>query len=250
VTWLLQTNELYYLYLSNNKISDAKTLSNSLGRFAVTLDDIGLDHNSLTEIPDLSFLESIDRLDLSYNKIFDPSAGLLPRMLTSLDLHNNYLPVFPRVVSNLPYLTDFMINMNSITELQDVDFPSGIINLDVSHNLITELTDTNFPENSNIQSLNINNNPISIISPLAFKNLSKLTLLNIQETKLTRLPLGLSSLNKLFRLDISGTFGLVCTCKEKSIRSVILSMNSGNVIGDCGITSIYIFFAVLSESCP
>ncbi|CAG5126514.1 unnamed protein product [Candidula unifasciata] len=241
---------LFSLTLSNNKISAANILSQSLRPFELTLFGIEINHNELTAIPDLSFLEGITNLDLSYNNIFSASQLSLPPTLTSLDLDSNNLRSLPYNMSSLSHVTNLILNTNFITEINGIDFPPQVISIILAYNLITEITDTSFPDNSNIEELNINDNPLSKISPLAFKNLPHLNLLQMRNTKLTRLPISLALATNLDNFDISGTFGLVCTCEEKSLGSVIGTMNSDNVKGDCGLTSVYDFFVTLSHFCP
>lgn len=250
IQWLSQVGKLYSLSLNNNQINNATSLSQALHTFADTLYDFQIHHNALTEIPDMSFLHGVTSLDLSYNEISDATSGALPPELFSLNLEDNGLPYFPNYISKLPAVTTFIANTNAFTVLVGSAWPPETVTTELAYNLITELTDASFPEDSKIQNLNLNDNPIYQISTSAFKNLPHLTVLYLRRTKLTRLPLALTSLTSLTFFDISGTRGVVCTCAENSVATVILSMKRENVKGECGPTNIYKFFTTFSSSCP
>lgn len=249
-TWLSSGSKLNSLSLSNNKISDEGELSNALRSFAETLYDLRIDMNQLRAIPDMSFLQNVRDLDFSYNQISDPNSGSMPPDLSTLTLANNNFPSLPRLLSSLTHVSELIVNDNSITALQATNFPPSTVTVDLGHNLITELTDESFPSNSNIQSLNLNNNPIISISTAALNNLRQLKNLDLRETKLARLPVGLGSLTSLESFDISGSIHLVCTCMEKSLATWLLHLPRENIRGDCGQISIYDFFSTLSPECP
>ncbi|CAG5114938.1 unnamed protein product [Candidula unifasciata] len=248
VTWLPHNSKLFSLALNLNSISDAKQLSNVLRPFASTLDTVLLSHNRLTVIPDLSFLTRIDTFDLSYNLISDPASGALHNETTMLDLSFNQLPSIPVIYRGLKLVSSMTLTHNLIHVVQGSSIPVWIAYLYLEFNLITELSDTSFPDNSSLQVLLLDGNPLVKISNLALKNLKFIYSLSLKNTKLTRLPLSLSYLTSIFDLDLSNNTGLVCTCLEKSLRDKITSNIA--IIGDCGNIRIYDFFAILSSSCP
>ncbi|BFZ05826.1 hypothetical protein BsWGS_08865 [Bradybaena similaris] len=247
--WLPKRCRLDTLALNNNKLSNGSQLSEALKPFAEFLSDLDLVSNELTAIPDLHFL-TLTGLDFSFNRISDLNAGSLPPDLRELNLEYNLLIAVPRVVMSLKSLKSLLMASNLLTHVQASTIPSTLQYLGVEHNQVTELTDTSFPENSSLRYLYLNNNPISKISDLAFQNLVKLHELHMSGTRLTRLPMGLSSLHKITTLDVSDISPLVCTCMEKDLKTWIVNMKSENVLGNCGLTSVYNFFSLLSPSCP
>lgn len=248
LTWLPRSKTLSTLSLNNNRISDATHLSNMLRPFGQSLRSLEIERNLLSAIPDLSFLKQVSSLDFSFNKISDPTSGAMPVGLYEFDLSNNLLQSIPIIWSNLSSVSSMSLAHNLIGHIQGTDFPQFITEVDLSYNLITELMDSSFPSQSKMMLLNLNNNPIKTISSHAFDGLNSLTSLNLQHTQQTHLPLALASLMTLYTLDMSYSPSLVCTCQEKSLKTVILSVNQ--VFGQCGETGIQEFFSILSPLCP
>lgn len=250
VSGLPQSSRLQMLYLNGNNISDPNELSNALLPYGSTLNNLFLKGNHLTQIPNLDFLIKIASLDFSINKISDPDSGSVPPTLVVINLSYNLLSSVPRIISSLNSVFEINLSFNAITEFHDVDFPSDTTRIWLGFNVITELTDTSFPQNSRLKFLNLNNNPLTTISSLAFRNLPELKQLNLRSTKLSRLPLALSALTNLAFFDISNCTDLVCTCQENDLESWIKSMPESFVTGDCGQISVYKFMVDLSSSCP
>lgn len=250
ITWLPRSTVLSHLDLNNNNISDGKSLSNLLRLYAESLKFFEFQVNSLTAIPDVDYLKQVLKLDFSNNKISDPNSGSVRRLIGGLNLANNALPAIPRLFSNLTFMSELWLTSNAITEIHGSDFPPAVVWVYLGYNLITELTGTSFPHNFSVRYLHLNNNPISQIAVSAFRNLPRLETLMLQETKLVRIPLAVVSVHSLIHIDISNNTGLVCTCAEKTLGPLFQSLLQGDVVGDCGETSIYNFFASLSSSCP
>ncbi|CAG5133272.1 unnamed protein product [Candidula unifasciata] len=249
-TWLPRRSNLTSLGLQTNRISNAEQLSNALLPFKDTLNYLYIQENLLTSVPNLTFLTQVGSLDLSSNRINNTYSGAVQPNLFSLDLGYNYLSAVPRFMSHLTSITDVRLSSNIVKSIQAEEFPPNTVTIDLDFNYITELTDTSFPESPKIKYLNLNNNPLARISPLAFKNIPLLLGLNLQSTKLTRLPQTLSFLTSLNRLDLSNCNKLVCTCLEKGLKPWVTSLFHSNVIGMCGATSVYDFFTQLSSACP
>lgn len=250
ITWLPHLSNLSTLSLNNNKVSDSIRLSDTLLLYKDTLFSFDIHDNQLTAIPDLSFLKQITSLDFTNNRISDPNSGSVPPGLTELNLNYNLLPSIPRILGVLHSVPYLVLTWNRINVLHGSHFPVTTKYVDLSHNLIAELTNTSFPENSSIEDLTLDNNPLSTIFPSAFKNLPYLIGLSLQHTNLTRVPVSISYLNKLEWIDFTGSVNLVCTCMEKSLEAKISSMIPTEVSGDCGQTSLYDFFKRLSPECP
>lgn len=238
------------LTLQNNRISDGLQVSRVLRWYADTLIDFEIDHNQLTAVPDLSFMTNLYYLDFTYNKISDPSSGSVPVGIYGINFAHNLLPAVPRLMLDLPSVSQLPLTSNVITEIIGTNIPTWTSSLMLDYNLVTYLTDSSFPQNASLTYINLNYNPISQISASAFDNLSLLNRLDIQGAKLTRLPLALLALKSLRVLDIRDSTKLVCTCLEKRLGNWFKKMMPYNVIGDCGQTTIYDFFINLSPDCP
>jgi Leucine-rich repeat (LRR) protein len=251
VTWLPQHSpQLTQIYLDNNKISNSSSLSQAVRQIGSSLKYIGITSNQLTSIPDFTSMTRINNLDFSKNKISNPYSGSVPNTVDSIDLSYNFLHAIPRFVSTLNQAISLTFLSNVITSFVGTNIPPSAIVLDLGSNLITEITDNNFPKNSQLTTLSLNNNPIVLISNLAFTNLLNLTGLNFINTKITRLPLGLRSLTSLTWIDLTDSNGLVCTCMEKCLESWVVNLSPNQVYGNCGMLPIYDFFSQLSPDCP
>ncbi|CAG5124730.1 unnamed protein product [Candidula unifasciata] len=249
ITWLPRS-KLKALVLNNNRIKDATPLSNVLRSAADSLETLTLQVNQLEFIPELEFLNNLLKLDLTYNRISDPHSGSMPANMFALDLGNNHLPYIPWAMSNLTRLQDLTMISNFVRDIEASNFPQGVIWVHLGYNIITELNVADFPPNSTIQYLHLNNNPIGHISTNAFENLPNVNLINLAGTHITRLPLALATVNSLIVFDATDCAGLVCTCQEKRLASLFIPLMPGDIHGDCGVTSIYDFFANFSSGCP
>jgi Leucine-rich repeat (LRR) protein len=250
ITWIPQRSPLSSLILDNNKLSDSSLFGKAINPMGNILNSIVINHNQLTSIPDLSFLTKVYNLDFSYNKISDPHSGSILPIIYSIDLSYNFLPAIPRFVSTLHNATTLYFPSNVITSFIGTDITPSAAFLDLGYNLITEITDNSFPNNSQLVAMHLNNNPIVTISNLAFTQLNFLSELYLGNTKLTRLPLALSSLTSLAWFDMTESVKLVCTCMEKSLEPWVRNLSPKKVSGTCGVLGIYDFFLKLSPDCP
>jgi Leucine-rich repeat (LRR) protein len=249
LTFLPQSKQLGRLSLMYNRLSNARHISDLLRPLADVLSDVDLFGNQLTEIPDLSFMTNVGYLDLTNNHISTALPGALSGEVTDVDLDDNLLSSIPIMFLKLPHINTIALSSNQVRQFRDADIPVWTEEIDLDYNLVTELTDTSFPENSKLNILNLEGNPLVTISNLAFQNVEHLTVLTLKGTKLTRLPLGLPSLRDLNVIDVTDCSDLVCTCMEKSLSSWILNRELP-MEGTCGETSIDYFFNVLSPECP
>lgn len=250
VTWLPQSAKLLSLFLFNNSLRDAYELSNSLRNYGDSLTEIDLHGNQLTALPNVSFLAKIEGLDFSSNQMSQSNTGSVPPTINTIDLSHNSLTYIPLFLKTLRNIFEMLLSYNAITRITDADFSKTITGVDLRYNLISELKDNSFPADSIIATLQLNGNPIVAISSLALSTLPQLMELNLQATKLTRLPLALASLTGVRFVDFTNNPGLVCTCLEKGLGAWVATFPRGTILGDCGQTSIYDFFSLLSPLCP
>ncbi|CAG5130243.1 unnamed protein product [Candidula unifasciata] len=247
ILWLPFSSNLTSLYLANNNISNAEQVSVCPGPYAYSLQYVDLQGNKLTSIPELAYMINLHYLNLNHNHIALPETGSLPTRIGRVDLGLNSLPLIPHFFSGLFNVWYLNLPHNLINELRGEDFPPIAIIANFGYNQITNLTEASFPNVSNITCLSLNDNPIASISLSAFRNLASLSFLNLQQSELTRLPLALCSLSNLHQLDMSGSADLVCTCAERDLQSLIV--NTPEVNGECGDTTILYFFTNLTSGC-
>lgn len=249
-TYLPPLSKLKLLSLDGNRIYNATQLSSTVRPYAESLVQFDINSNQLSSLPDLSFLTQVGSLSFYDNKLSDSYSGAMPSNLYSLELKNNFLPRIPQIMSGLHSITDLSLPTNYITMIQGTDFPPKTTYVELGFNHLTDLTENSFPENSVIEYLSLNNNPISKISPSAFINLQQLSELDLQSTQLTRMPVALSSLVNLLKLDFTNIASLVCSCTEKSLQGWVAARGAEVVNGNCGQITIYEFFTILSPGCP
>lgn len=246
---LTTLSKLTSLSMMNNKLSDAGQLSNALRPLNASLQILQLSGNKLTSFPDLIFLEKLQALYLLNNHIFNIGFSKIPPSLTVLDFENNMIQSLYAFMQTGDSLITVRFDHNSISDIRGVDITPSVRDVYITHNLITQIGSTAFPENSSMEILVLDNNPIVSISVSAFSNLKRLTYLSLMTTKMSRLSVAFISLENLQTLDMRDNSVLVCTCLEKSLRPWALS-ESLKIFGDCGATSIVDFLVGLSEGCP
>lgn len=249
VTAFLNSTVLSTLSMDTNKISDAGQLSRALRSVSGSLKYLQLTENLLTDLPDLSAMTLLETLYLSSNAISHTGIPRIPPSLKYLGLEQNNIQSLDSFTGNGFHYIVFMIQHNSIREIQGPNIPTSVETLDISVNLLSELTDDSFPSNCNIQTLTLDSNPITKVSPKAFASLTKLTYLSFSYTKITRLPLSLIYLTNAQSIQLTGNDYLVCTCAEKDVRS-LSRLHHVDIFGQCGVTTIDNFFNVMSDQCP
>lgn len=196
---LFQLVTLTKLTISDTHIQywDNNILQN-LGR---TLLELYLYNVNLSSWPmSFSFLH-----ELQFILIQDDPLKIIPdyafetaeQALQEIDVINAHLNQLPSTY-NITGLEVLELPHNEISEITASRLSPSIIFLYLSYNKITTLSDTSFPENSQLISLDLNSNPISTVSPLAFQNVGQLNRIYLWHSKLTYIPLALASLPNLY----------------------------------------------------
>ncbi|CAG5129502.1 unnamed protein product [Candidula unifasciata] len=118
LTWLPVYSKLNTLIIQNARISDADHAGNVLRPFADSLTQADFQANLLTKIPDVSFMTSLQILQLMNNQISDPVSGAKTPALQFLTLNNNPLSTISAgAVQNLPLLQSIKLANTKITRL-------------------------------------------------------------------------------------------------------------------------------------
>ena len=194
ISGLANISGLTYLGLKNNEINEDSDLEISMSRLKGTLEELNLNNNDLTTLPDLSDFFKLETIYLAYNNISTESqSDLLPNSLTKLVLGENSLDSIPNSVKNLTKIQTVYIGGNRITTIENWELPSSLLELDLSYNLIQVVTNVSFVNQvSRLTTLDLSGNPLSVLASDAFSQLQQMTYLDLSSTSLQRLPLAVS----------------------------------------------------------
>lgn len=237
------------LSVDSNSLSDANNVRDALRSVSDSLIILQMENNHLAAFPNLSFMTKLQSAYFSNNDILDVVSGSLPPSVIYCEIEDNYFRSIPTFLPLEGNLVTLRMAGNAVTRIEGVQLPPSISDLDLAGNKITHLSNWSFPQNSRLNYLTLDHNPLSSIEPLAFAVLKHMQFLSLRDTKLTRLPLALTTLTQLNTVDLTLNADLVCTCLDKPLRAWALALNLQS-FGDCGATSIDNFLRVLSAGCP
>ncbi|KAL7581929.1 hypothetical protein Lser_V15G37571 [Lactuca serriola] len=248
MAWAFGLSSLELLYLSSVDLSGAHNWDMML-HMIPSLKELSLSRCSLSNVNLGPFLNSsrilpnIKHLDLGYNSFKGPLPGLLQNMtsLTFLSLsgfnHSLLAWNFPKLLSMIPSLSELHL--------------SGC-GLDKTHLSSPHL---NYSTLSNIQHLDLSNNPLGGIFPSVLTNMSSLEVLDLSDTMLNSslpimpklLELHLSS-NKFKQIEDVGVWRQ-CHLKQLSVTDNEFAMEMIDTPKNASECSIYALeFLELSRS--
>jgi hypothetical protein len=135
----------------------------------ISLNDLNLSVNQLTNLPDLP--DSITILELEYNNLVDPFISSLPNnLITLLGSNNTSLTDWTIPLTNTSLVT-FNFNTCNISGVWDTQFPSTIRTINLSSNQITSM---NINLVNGVTTLNISNNStLTVVTNLSNNNTIK-----------------------------------------------------------------------------
>ncbi len=184
------TPKLTHLNLSSNRISSL--LDETFGRVyhdgtVNALEDLrqlNLSRNRLEEFPELSMNGKLTHLWLGWNRIASVGDGLSEQAeLTGLQLSSNRLAEFPDLSGN-GKLTRLWLGGNAIAAVGDgLSHLPELTALQLSRNELEEMPDLS--NNRKLTHLWLEGNKVASIPPQAFAGLSELQYLNISDNPLT-----------------------------------------------------------------
>ncbi|BFZ13416.1 hypothetical protein BsWGS_16455 [Bradybaena similaris] len=244
------------LELIANNFTDASQVEMITGSpFAEKLVYLYLDVASFTSMANFSNLTSIRSISLDYNTISDSPVGSLPQSLSSLSLSNNFLTSVPKDVASMSGLQTLALFGNRISEIEPNAFPSNLTHLDLGSNNLTIIENTFFKNLNLLNTLKLDNNPISSISPAAFSDLVSLEQLSINFPHLTEIPIAFSRLSSKIDISMDAIKPLSCPCPapielvqwhnsmSMNISLMMMECSNGQLVytylsGQCGQTTL------------
>ncbi|CAL6057823.1 Conserved_hypothetical protein [Hexamita inflata] len=183
---------LYSLNLSDNMISNLKPLEK-----LPNLQILDLSYNNVSHVAWIQNFKNLTKLTLNGNMLYSISYIQKCNQLIELNLCNNYLRYDIDGIQNLSNLLRLDLSYNILEDIQVLSKSSQLIDLNLEGNLLN--TTVPLDDLTNLQKLNINDNPIETFS---LKNKSNLKFLYMRNT--TNKNLGdLFNLHQLQSLDIS-----------------------------------------------
>lgn len=199
-----------------------------------------LDDNITTFPQILGKFDNLTKLDMGENMlkfVSDQSANSI-KLVTSLSLRNASISRIPGALQDMRTLKDIDLSFNGIHSIQRQD--------------LEDLT--------NLQTLNLNNNPLQYISDNAFKKSKKLSRVEFQNTQLTAVPCAIKNLplnDTDLTIDLTGN-QIECTCSLQWLykwgsHDIASNRNHDlHIIGNCLTidSTIQKYFDSTLRDCP
>ncbi|KAI5710885.1 hypothetical protein M8J76_009226 [Diaphorina citri] len=193
---------LYKLNVSNNMITK---ISDNIGNLTSLL-VLNISNNKIESLPEnIGYMKSLTHIDASHNTIsYVPSEINMLSHLKTLDLSHNKLesdslPLFIDMRS----LTELNLSYNQLTMLPVCTDCKNLTHLLLGFNKINNMENDYFLTLTKLSLLNLKNNKISEVSSNV-GDLINLTILDLSDNELTDVPCELSSLFHLKSLFLGG----------------------------------------------
>jgi internalin A len=230
-------DNLTYLYLDDNQISDISPLSD-----LIDLKELSLSSNSISNISPLSALYSLQYLFISGNLVSDLSPISHLSGLEYLELHENQISDISPLseLTNLIWLT---FDSNSISNISAISMLNSLQHLSADNNQISQLSPLS--SLTNLIFLSLNNNQVSNISPLSM--LTNLIELYLSTNSILDVS-PLDSQNKLAYLDLSGNQISNISAFANLINLKSLNLNNNHVYDIVPISSLIGLESLFLES--
>jgi Leucine-rich repeat (LRR) protein len=215
------SSRLKYLFLDNNKLTNLPNTISSL----LLLEELSLNNNMFTSIPDIGNLSTLKQLHLNGNRLeISPGAFSNLSGLTELRINNKIL-AFSNIIDYLSTLSEKQQQLNnhlkhwveeSPLEEDRVEAKSRILYflnceekdcLDLSNLNLSSLPDIFNEFSSRLKYLSLDNNQLTTL-PGTIDTLQKLQWLYLNNNQLITLPDTISNLSELTRLHLSNNSNL------------------------------------------
>ena len=206
---------LHDLQLTQNPIKslDANVLSNigpSLDYFSLSM---GHFSTFPTEMKLLTNLTELRMKEVRFSVIDRHALSGQAPTLAQLEIWDSILKELPKALCDLSNLKTIIIQHNNMSTLGNFSTECSLTQVTRIHlwnNTITAIYDKDFSGFTNVEYLDLNQNPIRFISKEAFKHNINLTHIDLSITHLHLLPTTLTTLPKLNTVILSGLYN--CSC--------------------------------------
>ncbi|CAL8129087.1 unnamed protein product [Orchesella dallaii] len=150
---------------------------------------------------------SIKKLDLSWNnisKVHGSNLGHLQNLEVLILASNELERVDASAFSNLTRLKSLSLAKNLLDQIPNPEsLPKSLEILELEHNRISRVEGRVLVNNGRLQALNLGNNLIEFIANDAFQSLTSLVMLQLNDNKLTEVPMAISKLPRLKELSLA-----------------------------------------------
>ena len=239
------------LLLSSNNLQSISDII-----YPSSLTHLSADFNRITSISVFQFrnpnFNSLRRLYLSFNPISSIDSDAFShltslRVLTLMAIHVTSLDfslpsslrqlilsdtpitsVSSHVFSNLQDLKYLYLDFNDLTSIDGISFPSSLRHLYLEYNPISSIPSDAFSQLTDLRTLSLSGTQLTSIDGLSLP--SSLETLDLHDTRLTHLPMTISSLTNLASLRLDRVPALSCSCGE---AASFLQNGGVSVRGDC-----------------
>ena len=235
--WSLAISHIPFTRLNTNAFDGLESSLTKLILSDTKLEQIPAAICHLTNLKQLSVSSSHNLIDEA--SIFEECSHSM-QSLTTLTLSSNHLKHFPRMCSLFPNLKALQLESNYLHAIESevvqcYAFLQGLylqynnfVRIPASINKLSNLTALNFRYNKiqsiedydvfllhQLSEIDVSLNPLSYVSPNAFKNNPLLTKVDFSHTQLDRIPTAIIHLSKLNSFYMSGR-PIACSCSEMS----------------------------------
>ena len=259
-------------HLTITNIPFSRLPSNAFDGFETSLLDLDMPNSNLEKLPgalchmvNLSSLtvSSSRNLNRSDSRIFEQCYNQNVIHITTLKLLDNNLTKFPDVFTYLPNLEVLNLEINQLSLLEipinmynasfrirelylafnnfvrippSVNSFRNLEELELQDNQITSIQDYDLFRLSKLRKLGVDINPVTYVSPNAFKENLELSWIGLAGTKLSQVPRGVVSLPKYSIIFLNGD-PITCGCLEMYyLKSWKVSSRSIDILGTCNNT--------------
>lgn len=192
---------------------------------------IFLNRNNITVIPDVKFNQKVVYIEAQYNKMENVSKNAFKNLenLYWLDLSNNRIKKLPRKLFTHNYvLTSINLSNNRIKNIRHAFRRQDNLRfLRLSQNKIGKVTNEAFKSLKNLRELDLSSNRIIHVDSQAFDSCQTLVLLNLSKNLLTQLYFTVPNKGLSFLYMMDNYFvNLTIDYKEKPIRLLLDASNT------------------------
>ncbi|ELU16143.1 hypothetical protein CAPTEDRAFT_182426 [Capitella teleta] len=198
---ICQLPRLQFLYIQNNQL---EALPEDIGRLAL-LEELDASHNKLPTLPtSIKFLERVMKFNMSNNNlnvIVHEISGM--QGLRTLDATHNQLHTLPDDLGHLNKLEQLYLRHNRLTHLPSLQHCTALKELHLGNNAIQGLSEEQLREMHSVSVLDLRDNRLTKV-PSEIVLLQMLERLDLTNNNISALPYELGTLPNLKSIVLDG----------------------------------------------